>query len=309
MSDKSLNDKILSKKKILVNAENNVGKLAFNKDTASSSHNSTVFNDSEKGLDRGVVYIEVSKLKFSPKEWDPLPPLSEPEYNELKANIYERGMHSPILVYEISKDEYMVLAGKNRTNIYRDLIKIDPYKYRTIPAIIETSNSVSELDMRDSVLDLNLLGRQLSKLQISKVLRHKWIISKERAKQGDGNIKNNIGEILNLSGKQIYRYMKLLDLIPEFQDMVEQNLLSVDSGSKIALLDNALQLWLYENHRDKLQLHLLKSIRTGMNLKELKEIFLDTKIQTNKYKFEVPSSLKEEFENYIKVFFEEHKLI
>lgn len=273
-----------------------------------NTENEVTFKDHEQGLDRGIVYVEVDKLKPAPNEWNFFSNLSVEEYEELKENIKKNGLSHPIVIYQSSKFGLMIISGHNRVNIYKELSPDNPYKYRTIPCIVETENSLSELDIQEKIIDLNILNRKLSKMDISKTIYHKWKIQKERSARGDGKVSDLIGKELNLSARHIYRYKSLFFLIDEFQSMINDETMSVESGAKLAVLDKDIQKWIFDNFSDKLTYNYLKRLHGAMNKESIEAIFNTTTKKQTSVKYNVPTHLKSEFDEYVKKWFGEKGL-
>jgi len=62
-------------------------------------------------------------------------------------------------------------------------------------------------------------------------------------------------------------------LISDFDEMLDNETLSIDNGERLSTLDPEIQKWIFDNYKDKLSHSYLKNIRTYMTKEQLKRIF------------------------------------
>ena len=75
--------------------------------------------------------------------------------------------------------------------------------------------------------------------------------SKENAGQNVPNLTTDIiGESEGISGRQVKRFIRLTELIPELLDMVDNKKLTFTVGVDISYIDKEIQEWIYEYIKD-----------------------------------------------------------
>ena len=79
-------------------------------------------------------------------------------------------------------------------------------------------------------------------------------------------------EHLNMSDRNIRRYRKIADLIPEFQEKVFNGELSLLSAEKLATLDIEDQTLLYDKYNNDLNNDIIKQINKYMSINDILEL-------------------------------------
>lgn len=267
------------------------------------SFNFTIENDSN------VRYVSLSNLEDAPEEWNFYNPLNDNKMEELIDSIARNGILNPIIVWEIdnnpSNPKYMILSGHNRKKAYEILSEIDnSNKYNKIPALIKYKNEITEDEAREIIIDTNWVQRILSPMEKAKSIIEKYTVLQNKIKfdskyheHGKGRLRDNVAEEYNISGRQVERYRSLNNLITEVQDLVSENTISISAAYEIAKINKEIQLWIYENHKDKISAKYMRKLRTDMTLGEVQIIFNEVNESTNDafINFKIPLNTYEKY--------------
>jgi len=89
--------------------------------------------------------------------------------------------------------------------------------------------------------------------------------------------RETIGNEAGMTGRQVTKYIRLTELIPEFLDCVDLKKITIAMGVDISYLDKHIQKWVYEYYRDNgflkpLQVEALKNSPAISNINQFKVI-------------------------------------
>lgn len=194
---------------------------------------------------------------------------SDEKKQEVKESIEKFGVLNPIIVRPIENEQYEIISGHNRVEISKELGKT------TIPAIIKDVNDeIATLIM----IDTNLCGRdEISpidkgrayklRLETIKKIRQQTLENQENqdfSRTWENYSIDKLIEETNESKSQIYRYISLLSLILEFQNLVIRGEMSISVAIEVATLNEEEQEILYtalDDKRKKLKLAEIQKIK------------------------------------------------
>ena len=197
-----------------------------------------------------IKHIKLDKLIVSPLEWNFYKPLSIEKQAELVESIQENGLINPIIVWEKEENMYMILAGHNRVNAFKNLFeRTNDDKFSKIPTFVKSKDEITENEARAIIVDTNFVCRQLSTLERAKsiLVKYNELGSKKR---NEINIAEQIAAQFDIDKRQIYRYYQLNKLIPQFIDRIENGSLSMKAGLKIVKLRTGFQNVLFKELND-----------------------------------------------------------
>ena len=126
----------------------------------------------------------------------------------------------------------------------------------TIPAIVR---ELSDDDAVIAMVDANIQREELLpsekafayRMKLEAMKRKAGRPSKENAGQNVPNLTTDIiGESEGISGRQVKRFIRLTELIPELLDMVDNKKLTFTVGVDISYIDKEIQEWIYEYIKD-----------------------------------------------------------
>ena len=181
------------------------------------------------------------------------------DIEKLAASIKELGIIHDIVVREIEDPQfrYEIISGERR------------YKAAELNGWAEIDAKVVEANDLDSEIMLikaNLDTRELNDMERSENAIRLAELIKEKRKNGENyegkKTRDLVGEQMNIPAAQVQKLMKIQELIPEFKEMVRDNVLGLETANQYAQMTSDVQLMVYN------------SIQEGMNYtaKEAKEL-------------------------------------
>lgn len=274
--------------------------------------------------------IDRKKLIPAPSEWNFYSKLKDSKMEELIVSISSNGLLNPIIVWQQeNEDEYMILSGHNRNRAYdylEEYFKDNPEeskKYKFIHANVFKHDQLTDEDAEQIVIDTNWVQRELSPMEKQQSILRKYRLlgRKQRSENGSNTIltRDIIAKDFGLSGRQISKYIKLKDLIKEFQDFFETQKMSINDCVKIANCDENVQRYLFNEYSDKSILKkIVSKLRTSTTIESIKEIekmILDSNNDTQTLEYvttsplTIPKNLEKDYIDCITQFFKKHNLL
>lgn len=175
-----------------------------------------------------IINIELSKLVAFRKR-QPFSMYDETKEQEVLESIKENGVLVPIIIRKIDNEKYEIISGHNRVNCSKKL------GLSTIPAqIVECDDNKATLIM----LDTNLCNRdKIPPVEKGYAYKLKMKILKNNPNINSSNefIENSHNEN-NTSLAQIYRYIRLTELIKPIQDKVNFEQINFMAGVELSYL-------------------------------------------------------------------------
>ena len=184
---------------------------------------------------KSPVNIPVEKIR--PFEGHPYKVLDNEEMNTLIESIQEQGVLSPILLRPIENtDEYEVISGHRRLHatVKAGMKEVPAFIYavtRDEAAIMLVDSNLHREHILPSErafaykLKLEALKHQG---QTSRQLGEKWSVTQ-------------VSESANESERQIHRYIRLTNLIPELLNMMDEEKIAFSVGVELSFLDEQMQ--------------------------------------------------------------------
>lgn len=184
----------------------------------------------------------------------PFKVLDDEKMADLVESIRINGVLSPVLLRPVGEDSYEMISGHRRLHASQ-IIGLE-----MIPAIVR--------DMTDdeavvAMVDSNIQREELLpsekgfayKMKMEAMKRQAGRPSKTNAGQNDQNLigkvsRDLLAEQTGESSKQIQRFIRLTELIPELLDMVDEKKLGFTIAVDISYLSQEIQKWLYEYVRE-----------------------------------------------------------
>ena len=233
----------------------------------------------------GLKEIDVDKLHDFSNH--PFKVSDDEKMEELTESIRERGVLLPILVRKTNDEEYEIISGHRRTHAAR-LAGLEK-----VPVIIR---ELSDDDATIVMVDSNIQREEILPSEKAYAFQMKL----EGIKGAES--REVVGEANGLSGRQVSRYIKLTNLLPELLEMVDEKKIAIKLAVEIAeLSENEQQDILdYFNLGYKVSLEQVKAIKN----KEKSTDIIERPEEKNKESAKVTISrkkLKQYFpENYTK---------
>ena len=190
---------------------------------------------------KAKIWLPVDRLHDYPGH--PYKVLDDESMVALTESIHERGIITPILVmrWEHDPNDYDIIAGHRRVHAARKA------GLTSVPAFI---CNVSRDEAAIMVVDSNLHRERI--LPSEKARAYKmWYDAKKRTagrppkntSQLETNIRTDeeMANIFDTSRAQIQRYLRLIDLIPELLDLVDEDRIALSVGVELSYLPDELQ--------------------------------------------------------------------
>lgn len=164
--------------------------------------------------------------------------ISNNKFEELKESIFQNGVLDPIIVRNTQDNKYEIIAGHNRVRACKAL------NMQTIPATIknvddDTAKLImidTNINRRDKLLPSELMKAYSMKMEILKKSKvGQPVLNKENATESK-ETREKIAERENVSGRQITRYLRLKDLIPDILRFVDKDLIPFLVGVELSYL-------------------------------------------------------------------------
>lgn len=192
--------------------------------------------------------IEINKIHAFKNH--PFKVLDDEKMQDLIESVKLSGVLTPVLLRVDSNDEYEMISGHRRLHAAKMA------GLTTIPAIVR---ELSDDDAVIAMVDANIQREELLpsekafayKMKLDAMKRKAGRPSKENAGQNVLNLTTDIiGESEGISGRQVKRFIRLTELIPELLDMVDNKKLTFTVGVDISYIDKEIQKWIYEYIKD-----------------------------------------------------------
>ena len=176
----------------------------------------------------------------------PFKVVDDEKMQELVESIRVNGVLSPVLIRPKGMDTYEMISGHRRLHAAQ-LAGLE-----SIPAIIR---ELSDDEATIAMVDANIQREEL--LPSEKAFAYKMKMDAMRRQAGRPKKENEghdvpyltadvIGEAEGLSGRQVKRYIRLTELIPELLEFVDEKRIQQTIGVEISYIDKEIQKWLYE---------------------------------------------------------------
>jgi len=201
--------------------------------------------------EESAMEIEISKIHAFKNH--PFKVLDDEKMQDLVDSVKLSGVLTPVLLRIDQNEEYEMISGHRRLHAAK-LAGLT-----TIPAIVR---ELSDDDAVIAMVDANIQREELLPSEKAFAYRMKLEAMKRQA----GRPKNNSGQNdQNLMGtvsrdilakqvgessKQIQRYIRLTELIPDLLDLVDVKKLNFTIAVDISYIDKEIQKWIYEYIRD-----------------------------------------------------------
>lgn len=198
--------------------------------------------------------VEIDIVNIHSFKNHPFKVLDDEKMSDLVESIRINGVLSPVLVRPIGEDSYEMISGHRRLHASQ-IVGLE-----MIPAIVrEMTDDEAVVAMVDSNIQREeLLPSEKGfayKMKLEAMKRQAGRPSKENSGQNGQNLvgkvsRDLLAEQTGESSKQIQRFIRLTELIPELLDMVDEKKLGFTIAVDISYLSSEIQKWLYEYIRE-----------------------------------------------------------
>lgn len=214
--------------------------------------------------------IEIEKIRSFKDH--PFKVVDDEKMQDLVESIRANGILSPVLIRPVGNDRYEMVSGHRRMHAAQIL------EMERIPAIIrDMTDDEATVKMVDSNIQreellpsekafaykmkMDALKNQGSRNDLESDITSCQFGTKFRA---DHEISSQVGE----SARQVQRYIRLTELLPELLDLVDKKRLQFTVAVEISYIDPEVQKWIYEYIREngQIKLNQITALRTQMQM-------------------------------------------
>ena len=194
--------------------------------------------------------MDIEIYKISGFKGHPFKVVDDEKMQELVESIKVNGVLSPVLIRPTGMDTYEMISG------HRRLHAAQLAGLTAIPSIIR---EMTDDEAVIAMVDANIQREELLpsekafayKMKMDAMKRSAGRPSKENEGQNVPYLTTDvIGETEGISGRQVKRYIRLTELIPEILDYLDLKRIPFTSAVEISYLDKEIQKWLFEYIRD-----------------------------------------------------------
>ena len=213
--------------------------------------------------------MEIEIYKIHPFKNHPFHVVDDDRMKRLVDSIRENGILVPAIVRSIGNDEYEMISGHRRMHTSQKL------GMERIPVIIrEMSDDEAIVKMVDS----NIQREELLPSEKAFAYKMKMEAMKRQAGrpsnnsgQNDQNFRGTVSRDLlaeeaGESSRQVQRYIRLTELIPELLDYVDKKRIQFTVAVEISYIDKEIQQWVFEYIKENgpVKINQVKELRTAM---------------------------------------------
>ena len=195
--------------------------------------------------EESAMEIEISKIH--PFKNHPFKVLDDEKMQDLVESVKINGVLPPVLLRMDENEEYEMVSGHRRMHAAQ-LAGLT-----TIPAIVR---ELSDDDAIVAMVDANIQREELLPGEKAFAYKMKQEAMKHQGSRTDLTLGQNVPKFKRTteaiadgtgeSYKQIQRYIRLTELIPELLDLVDNKKLQFTVAVNISYIDKEVQEWIYE---------------------------------------------------------------
>ena len=201
----------------------------------------------------GTQEIEIGRIHAFPNH--PFKVLDDEKMDTLVDSIRENGILNPVIVRPDQSGNYEMISGHRRLHAAKIV------GLKKVPAIVkEMSDDEAIIKMVDANIQreeilpserafsfkmkMEAMSRQGSRVDLT--------CGTEFHKSGDISKKTRetIGDEAGMTGRQVTKYIRLTELIPELLDYVDIKKITIAMGVDLSYLDEQVQKWVYEYFKE-----------------------------------------------------------
>ena len=192
-----------------------------------------------------IIEIEIERLR--PFKEHPFQVKDDKEMFLLQESIEKYGILNPLIVRPVPDGYYEIISGHRRKHAAEKL------GYRKVPVIIRV---LSEDDSIFSMVDSNLHRERISYSEKAFAYKMKQEAMKHQGSRTDLTLGQNVPKFKRTtetiadgtgeSYKQIQRYIRLTELLPELLALLDNKKLQFTVAVNISYIDKEIQGWIYE---------------------------------------------------------------
>ena len=198
--------------------------------------------------EESAMEIEIDKIK--PFAGHPFKVIDDEKMQDLVESIKEFGVLTPVLIRPDQNEGYEMISGHRRMHAALQAGLI------TVPAIVR---EMTDDEAVIAMVDANIQREELLpsekafayKMKLAAMKRQAGRPSKNNSGQNDQKLngvvsRDVLAEQVGESSKQIQRYIRLTELIPDLLELVDKKRLNFTIAVDISYIPQDVQKWIYE---------------------------------------------------------------
>ena len=228
----------------------------------------------------GTQEIDVRRIHSFPNH--PFKVVDDDRMNTLVDSIRENGILNPVIIRPDKNGDYEMISGHRRLHA-AGIVGLDK-----IPAIVK---EMSDDEAIIKMVDANIQREEILPSERAFSFKMKMEAMSRQGYRSDlscgtefhtksvdeRKTRQTIGNEAGMTGRQVTKYIRLTELIPEFLDYVDLKKITIAMGVDISYLDKQIQQWVYEYYRDNgflkpIQVEALKNSPALSNANQFKVI-------------------------------------
>lgn len=225
----------------------------------------------DQQADRSVAKSDVIEVDISKLEEFPEHPynVNDDESMEMLANsIKDNGLYTPIRIWPNEKGTYYIIAGHRRVFACKKIY------IKSIQAIVRhCSFDEAVIEMVDS----NIQREEILPSERARAYKKRFEAMTHQGRTSGHDVPklavDEIGDMYGMSGRNVKRYIRLLNLLPELLDMVDKKILNFSLGVELSFLEKDIQKHIFINIRmggsiNEAQIKLLRKLQEDKNISD-----------------------------------------
>lgn len=193
--------------------------------------------DHEQNVDRGNQIVEIELEKLYPFKNHPFKVNDDEKMDETVESIKAYGVLTPALVRPRAEGGYEMISGHRRKRGCELCGKT------TMPVLIRNYTDDEAVII---MVDSNIQRENLLISEKSYAYKMKYEAMKHQGSKGEKHTADQVGEKAGDSGRTVQRYIRLVELIKELLDYVDEKKIPLLAGERLSYLKLQEQEWLAE---------------------------------------------------------------
>lgn len=200
----------------------------------------------------GTQEIEIGRIHAFPNH--PFKVLDDEKMDTLVDSIRENGILNPVIVRPDNSGDYEMISG------HRRLHAAGIAGLKKVPAIVK---EMSDDEATIIMVDANVQREEILPSERAFSLKMKMDAMRRQGARIDVDgtcctecdksgkkTASIVGDQVGLKARQVHKYIRLTELVPEILEFIDQKKISITMGVDLSYLDEQIQKWVYEYYKD-----------------------------------------------------------
>ena len=195
----------------------------------------------------GTQKIEIGRIHAFPNH--PFKVLDDEKMDTLVDSIRENGILNPVIVRPDQSGNYEMISGHRRLHAAKIV------ELKKVPAIVK---EMSDDEAIIKMVDANIQREEILPSERAFSFKMKMEAMSRQGQRNDLTSGQNvpkltsdvIGEENGMSGRQVKRYIRLTELIPELLECTDNKKIGLVMAVDLSYLDEQVQKWVYEYFKE-----------------------------------------------------------